>query len=90
MLHDDRHDAAGVFDAEDGRDIWMMQSGQQPRFAFEPRAAFRVLREGGGKHLHRDIPSKPRVARPVDVAHRATADRSDDGKLADLRAHQGH
>jgi len=48
------------------------------RLALEPGERFAVDREGLGQHFHRDLPVQLRVARAVDLAHAARAERGQD------------
>jgi hypothetical protein len=45
QLHHEHRRPVQVLDPEQRCDVGMVERGQQPRFAFEPRAALRVARE---------------------------------------------
>ena len=70
----------------------MRQRGDGLRLALEPRAAIGIAGEDGGQDLDGDVALEPRVARPVDLAHAARADRRDDLVRAESGAgrHGGH
>src|SRR5438093_572334 len=53
----------------------MIQRGEELHFAFESRDALRVADEGLGQDLDRDLARKLRVARAIDFAHAAGAER---------------
>ena len=56
----------------------MIERGEQLRFALEPRETIRVADEGVGQHLDRDVAAQLGVARAIDLAHAAGAERRDD------------
>ena len=70
--HQCTHRRAGftrpVFDAVDRGDVWMIQCGQDARFAFEARESIRIGRELARQNLDRNVTSQPRIARAVDLA----------------------
>ena len=74
QFHDQRPDAAVVFEAVDVRDVRVVQRRQRLGFAGEPRQPFGVAGEEIGQHLDRDIAVERRVARPIDLAHPAGAE----------------
>ena len=55
----------------------MRERGDGLRFALEARAAIRIAGNAGRQDLDRDVAIEPRVARAVDLAHAAGADRGD-------------
>ena len=60
-------------------DVRMVERGEQLRLALEARQALRVLRRtAAGSTLMRDLAAEPRVARAVDLAHAARAERRHD------------
>ena len=68
--------AAEVVDRED---VGMRERGDRLRLALEARAARSASRARRcGQHLDRDVAAEPRVARPVDLAHAAGAERRHD------------
>ena len=71
-------DAAGLFEAVDGGDVRMVQRRERLRFALEPREAIGIAGERVRQDLDRDVAIQLRVARAVDLAHAAFADRRDD------------
>ena len=62
----------------DGADVRMIQRRRAPRLAFEAREAIGIGREELGQHLDRDVASEPRIARAIDLAHPACAERAGD------------
>ena len=56
----------------------MGQGRRGAPFPFEALGRRRVRRAARQQYLQRDQPAKPRVARAVDLAHAAGAQRSDD------------
>ena len=52
--------AVSVFDPVERRDMRMIERGEQPRFAIEPRQSIRIERGGGGEDLDRHIAAEPR------------------------------
>ena len=64
-----------VFDAVDRRDVRMIERGERARLPFEAAKAVGIAAELVPQHLERDLAPKPRVARPVDLAHAAGAER---------------
>ena len=86
QFHDQRDDAARLVHAKDGRDMGMLQGGQEPRLALEPRATLGVVRQRRGQHLDRDIAPQLAVVGPVHLAHPAAAEQREDRERADLLA----
>jgi len=64
QLHHDGVHAARLFDALDGRDDRMIQSGKRARFALESGEPLRVLGEGVGQDLDCHVALQLVVARP--------------------------
>ena len=65
-------------DVVDGADVRIVQRGNRARFLLEALPRFRIRRERAGEHLDGDRAIEPRVARAVDLAHAARANRGDD------------
>src|SRR5436305_569873 len=61
-LHDDRVHRVVVVDAVDGRDVWMVDRGQRPRFALEARQAGHVGVEFRWENFDRDLSTELRIA----------------------------
>jgi hypothetical protein len=78
QLHDERPDTVGVVEPVDAGDVRMIQRGEGLRFTLEAREPVRVLRERLGQNLDGDVAIQLRVARAVDLAHPAFADRRSD------------
>ena len=60
------------------RDVRVIQRGEHLRLALEAREAIGVGGERVGEDLQRDVATELRVARAIDLAHAAGADRGDD------------
>ena len=54
--------------------MWMIQRGDGACFALEARARVGARGERRREHFDGDIASEPRVARPINVSHTATAE----------------
>jgi hypothetical protein len=74
QLHHEGVHAARLFDAVDGRDVRMIQSGKRARFALESSEPLCVLGEGVGQDLDCHAALQLVVARPIDLAHAAGPD----------------
>ena len=62
---------------EEGADVGMVDLRDQARFALETRETVGIVGEGCGKHLDRDVPPQPRIARAIDLAHGAVTEQTD-------------
>src|SRR5262249_8271276 len=71
QLHDEVRGPLLLPDVVERADVRMVEAGDGPRLALEPRSDLGVRREVRGKHLHRDDAIEARVARAVDLAHTA-------------------
>ena len=76
----------GVLDPVDRRDVGVVQRCEEPRLPLQPRESFRVRGESRGERLERDLAPQPCVPCPIDLAHPARAERSEDLVRAVLRA----
>jgi hypothetical protein len=85
-FHHEGLDALGVLQPVDGRDVRMIERGEDFRFALEPRDAFRVSRERLGEDFDRDVAIEPRVARPIHFAHPARPDSGENLVRTEARA----
>jgi hypothetical protein len=54
--------------------VWMIRRGEDLAFPFEAREAVRIAREGVRQDFERDVPTKLRITRPIDLAHPAGAE----------------
>ena len=81
-------------DVVDGADVRIVQRGDGARFLLEALPRFRIGRERAREHLDGNRAIEPRVARAIDLAHAAGADRGDDlvrtKACAGLERHEGH
>lgn len=68
-FHSEKVTAAVVIECVNRGDIGMVEEGEDLRFAFEPRQAFRVLREGVGKNLKGDVAPEFGIAGAIHFAH---------------------
>ena len=86
-----RPNTAGILEAMNGRDVRVIQAGQQLRFPLETRQAIGILRKEIGEDLQGDVASQSRVARAIDLAHPTCTDERDDLERAEARAgDEGH
>jgi hypothetical protein len=56
----------------------MRQRGHRARLLLEPAQSVGVSARTVGKDLDRNVPSEPRVARPINLAHASRPQRCDD------------
>jgi hypothetical protein len=79
QLHDEiRVTVANIADVVKGADVRMLEGGDRAGFALEAVSRLGGLGDIRGQHLDGDVAIEPRVARLVDLAHAARADRGDD------------
>ena len=75
----------------DRADVRVIECRERPRFAREAGAAFGIRREVRRQDLDGDVPTELAVARAIDLAHAAGAERGHDRVGADLTIdHRGH
>ncbi len=90
-LEDEEARSTGVLEAVDRGDVRMVERGESPRLALQPREPVGVRRELRREDLDRDLAAEPRVMRPIDLAHPARAQGREDLVRAEPRAgFQGH
>ena len=90
-LHHERIHAGRVFEPVDGRDVRVIERGEDFGFALKAGQPVRVCRDRRGQDLHRDLALQPGVRRAIDLAHAARAERREDVVGAEARAiGQGH
>src|SRR5262249_10914830 len=70
--------AVCILEAMNGRDVQVVERGQELRFALEAGQAFAVGRELGWKNLQRHVAIELRIACAIDLAHTAGAERRED------------
>ena len=75
-----------VDDAEDLRDVRMIECGERSGFTLEAREPVRIGAEGLREDLDGDGPVEPGIARPIDLAHAAGANWCGDLVRAERRA----
>jgi hypothetical protein len=84
------HQVVGA-DVEDLTDIGMTQRGDRARFLLETAHTIGIRGEDVRQDLECHVTIQPRVARPIDLAHAAGAERSHDFIGTETRARcQGH
>ena len=77
-LHHDERVAVELADVVDGADVGMAQFRDGPRFTQKAIPCRRCPRRILPEHLDSDLAPKPRVARAIDDAHAARAERFHD------------
>ena len=77
-LGDDVRRAVLHAEVVDGRDSRVVQDAGGARLGLEALEPVRVLREGRGQDLDRDLAAQARIRRAVDLAHAARAERRED------------
>ena len=85
QLRDDVRRAVSRADVEDREDVRMVERRGGARLLLEAAQPIGIGRERGGQDLDRDLASEPRVARAVDLAHAAGAERREDLVRTQLR-----
>ncbi len=70
--------AVALLEAVNGRDVRMIERGEELRLALEPQPAVGLECEQLGQDLQRDVAIQLRVARAVHLAHSADTQRADD------------
>ena len=91
QLHRQEADAVRFLGRVDGDDVRMIERRDRARFAIEAFEAAGLVGDIRRQDLQRDIAPKPRIARAIDLAHSAGAERGDDfvrGEL--LTGTEGH
>ena len=86
VLHHEERRAVVLADVVERADVRMIELRDRARFAVEPLAELRVGGEALGQDLDRDGAIEARVARLVDLAHAARADRRRDFVRAEASA----
>ena len=77
QLHDERVRVLVFGYTINLRDVRMIERGQQLGLALEARHPLRVFRKGSRQNLQRHITFQLRVLGPVNLAHAAYAERSE-------------
>ena len=68
----------GVFEAVDAADVRVAERGEHLGLALEPREVLGIFGEALRQNLDRHLAAQLRVARAIDLAHAARAERRDD------------
>ena len=79
-------DRAGLLEPMDDADVRVVQGGQRPGFALEPRHAIRIVHEVRRQNLQRDLAPELCVARAIHLTHAARAERREDFVRTDTDA----
>ena len=74
-LHHERLAARGVFQPVNGRDVRVIQRGEESSLPLEPRDPVRIGRERLGEDLDGNVAIEPRVPRPIHFPHAAGPER---------------
>jgi hypothetical protein len=72
-FHHERGDIWSLFEAEDRRDVRMIESREHFGFALKAREAIRITGYRGGQHLDGDLTFQARVSGLIHLAHAADA-----------------
>ena len=86
ILEHQGHRVIRLFETVDSRDVWMVERGENLRFAPEAGHSFGILRNGRRQDLDSGVAVQPRVACAVHLAHSAFTKRADHLIGADSRA----
>lgn len=73
-LEDEAGEVVSLFEAEERRDVGMVERGQDAGFPLRAPTAFRISCELGGQELDGHVATEPGVARPIDLTHAAFAE----------------
>jgi hypothetical protein len=75
ILHDQKVHTVLVADVIEGADAGVRETGDGLCFPVEPSLAVRILGEMRRENLDHDRAAKPRVTRPIDLAHSSGPER---------------
>jgi hypothetical protein len=81
QLEDEELLSVVLIEPVDGRDVLMIERGQDLRLALESRHAFGVTSKGLGEDLERHLPPELGVLGAVDLAHTAFAELARDFEM---------
>jgi hypothetical protein len=82
-LHHEILDPLRLLEAEEGRDVGVVQRSEKVRLPIEPRDLLSIAREELGQELQRHVSSERRIPSPVDGSHAAFAELLDDLVVAE-------
>jgi hypothetical protein len=71
QLEDEERCPVRIFEAMDGRDVRVVERGEEMGLAAEAGQALRILCHLGREHLDRHVSPELRVRGPVDLSHPA-------------------
>ena len=74
----ERRQVAGFFETVEGRDMRVIQRGQEFRFPSEARAPVGIAGERLRQDFNCNVSFQPRIARAIHLAHPASAEGRDD------------
>ena len=86
ILQDEVVELPVAADVVDGTDVRIVQGRNRARFLLEALPRFRIAGEHAGEHLDGDRAIEPDVARTVDLAHTALANRTENLVRTDASA----
>jgi hypothetical protein len=86
QFHNRKGHPTFVAQIEDNHDIGIRERGDSPGLALETRQDPTITRQVLRPDLDRDLPAQSRVARAINLAHRARAQRGEDFVGPELRA----
>src|SRR5262245_41774380 len=86
QLHDEKVPAVERFHSVQGGDVRVIEGGENPGFALEPRDAIPIVGGCVGQDLHRNAATELRIARAIDLTHSAGSERRDDFVEPESRA----
>jgi hypothetical protein len=81
---------AGILEAIDVTDVRVIQRREQLRLALEAREPLRIACDRLRQDFDRDVAIQRRIARAIDFAHPAGANRTDDLVRAETGADREH
>ena len=84
QLENERRVAAALLEAVQHADVRVIERRQHARFPLEARQPIGIGGQRPRQHLDRDLAPEARVARPVDLAHAATAEQRRDAVDTDV------
>src|SRR5262249_49419458 len=77
-LHRQRTHSIGGFEAEDLRDVCVIECGEGPRFPLEAGEPIGISWEAIRKHFDRDVAAQVLVAGSIDLSHSTRAEWTED------------
>ncbi len=78
QLHDEEAGVAFLLEAVEGRDVVVIQGGEDTGLTLEPGHTFRISGDLLQEELDRDLATELGVLRPIDLSHAALSNQLDD------------